>query len=287
MGIIFRQTWLLVVLMVLALTSNLANAANPTTRPTGRSPLADKTERRRMLEELESGDADRIAAATREVRDGGLHHSTYDLNIFIDAGMYSEAENDSISGTIAMAGNGGACGGFADVRARAFLAEGKPSEALAAAKSCFNVTWLSLTPRAIDLVCDCLVAANPDDPDIARRFRAQQIAGATTQPTTAPSEDSDLGAPILATIKVDSSPFDAAIDKIKGLSYAQLTMKGNLLLVADRPREARKVFEQALRLAHGNKQLTAAVESVARSIRAEAGCVGPANAYIESLRQAQ
>ncbi|HUB25180.1 MAG TPA: hypothetical protein VL992_07095 [Tepidisphaeraceae bacterium] len=262
-------------------------AASPTTRPAGRSPLADKAERRRMLQELQSGDSDRIAAATKEVRDGGLHHSTYDLNIFIDAGMYAEAETDSITGTIAMAGNGGACGGFADVRARAYLAEGKPKEALAAAKSCYNVTWLSLTPRAIDLVCDCLVAANPDDPDIARRFRAQQIAGATTQPTTAPSEDSDLGAPILATIKVDSSSLDAAIDKIKGLSYAQLTMKGNLLLVADRPREARKIFEQALRLAHGNKQLTAAVESVARSIRAEAGCVGPANAYIESLRKSQ
>jgi hypothetical protein len=59
--------------------------------------------------------------------------------------------------------------------------------------------------------------------------------------------------------------------------------KGNLLLLAGKPAEAKKVFDKAYTLA-SDKNLAAATESVARAIRAEDSAVGRANAWILSLR---
>jgi hypothetical protein len=87
------------------------------------------------------------------------------------------------------------------------------------------------------------------------------------------------------SIKADPTPFEARVkDSEKHVaSYPQLTRRGNLLLFVDRPAEARDAFERALKLAN-EAQRAAAIENVARAIRAEDGAVGRANAYILSLR---
>lgn len=57
-----------------------------------------------------------------------------------------------------------------------------------------------------------------------------------------------------------------------------------MLLLAGNGKEARDVFEEALALAD-SKQLGQAIGNVARAIRTEHGCIGPANAYILEQRQ--
>jgi len=278
------QRWLAVALTGVALYPQIICMAAPTTRPAYPSPLDSKAERSRLAIELRSGNPSRVAAAVKEVRDGSLHHATYDM-LLVDAGLYSDAEAASIEGTISEAADSNACGGFAEVRARALLADGKAEGALQAAKSCYNVCLLRKTADAIELVSDCLVAAYPDDPTIAARFKSQQMAWAAAQSSTSPSDGPDLGPPVLAQIHVDDSQFRKAIGDLHGLTFAQITAKGNLLLIVDQPKEARKLFDLALRMAKGNGRLSLAVENIARCIRAESGCVGPANAFIVSLEQ--
>jgi len=168
-------------------------------------------------------------------------------------------------------------------RAKALLAAGKPQEALAAAKGYYNVCLLKDSANAINLVALCLAAARPDDKGIVKRFRAQQLAhsggDATTQPTTQP----DLGEPIMPTIKVDAALYDDAIQAVAPTGVAKMLAKGNLLLLADRTKEARALMEQMSDMASAEDMATA-TEAVARAIRAEAGYVGPANKYIMEQR---
>jgi hypothetical protein len=57
---------------------------------------------------------------------------------------------------------------------------------------------------------------------------------------------------------------------------------GDLLLLADRPKEARAAFEKAYTLA-SDKDLATASESIARCMRAEDGSIGRANAWVLSI----
>ena len=170
-------------------------------------------------------------------------------------------------------------------RIKALLEAKKPLEALAAAKGYYNVCPLDKTADAINLVALCLAAARPDDKGIVRRFRSQQLANsgdsaATTQPSPQPSpgvpgEGDKLGEPIMPTIKVDPALYDDAIEAIAPANAHKILAKGNLLLLADRTKEARALMEQMSDMATA-EEMAEATESVARAIRAEAGYVGPA-----------
>jgi hypothetical protein len=59
-----------------------------------------------------------------------------------------------------------------------------------------------------------------------------------------------------------------------------------LLLLAGHANQARGLFDRAEAIAPDNKGAQA-IENVARAIRAESGCVGPANAYILQMRNEQ
>src|SRR5271170_4218632 len=144
------RIWLVVVYLHV-----ISTAAAPSVRSDYASPLDSEAERTRMTLELKSTDPSRVAAAVDEVRRASLPHPTYDM-LLVDAGLYAEAESASIDGTIKEAQDGNHCGGFAEVRARALLAEQKPMEALQAAKSCYNASLLRKTSTAIQLVSDCL-----------------------------------------------------------------------------------------------------------------------------------
>jgi len=205
------------------------------------------------------------------------------------------------------------------LRAQAFLAQKKYPEALSAARSYYDVARFGDSPDAINLLAQCLAVARRDDPRIAKRFKRQQLAWATGNPPgdpttsqpalqtasqTAPQSESQsasqsssgspsdspnaasLGPPVLATIPPDSKPFEGAAEAIDPLDYHDFASRGNLFLLEGKAAEARDAFERAEGAAADNQEAEA-IENVARAIRAQAGCVGPANAYILKMRNQQ
>jgi tetratricopeptide (TPR) repeat protein len=186
-------------------------------------------------------------------------------------------------------------------RVRALLKMGKPQEALAVAKGLFNVCRMKSTASTLELLVDCLKAALPGNDAIIERFRSEQTAGSVlsqssavsgqqsavgSQPSALSSQLSAVGlrSSILDRIKVDSTAYDAAIQQYAGEDYGSLVSRGNLLLLADRPKEARAAFEKAYALA-SDKDLATATEGIARCMRAEDGTIGRANAWLLSLRR--
>jgi hypothetical protein len=221
------------------------------------------------------------------------------LRILLDAKRYSDLDAMALGQILKGPGYTLGVAAMEKLRAQGFLAAGDSAKALSTAKAYYDVASLKDTADAIDIISLCLAAAHPDDPEIVQRFKEQQIAWATAAPSTQPAQapagqtpadpspaDPNLGDPILAGIQPDSKPFDAAIAGIDLDEYAQFIAKGNLLLLAGRAAEAHTVFNQAVAIAPANKAGEAA-ESVARAIRAQSGCVAPANAYILSLQGAK
>lgn len=275
--------------LLFAATPLPAAAQNAGVKSTYVDKLAPTEERQRVRGELLSGDPQRIAAAKQEIRECTFmkgHPNPWDLEILDRAGLAEEVEPLAIEGILKFAVSGETIAAFELARVRSFTAQRKFDDALAAAKAYYNLVRLKDTSKAITVVSAALGEAHPDDPDIAARFKAQQMAGMDQPAGQPPATQPDLGPPILASIHVDASPFEEAIQKTNGQGYPDLDAKANLLLAADRCKEARAVFESAMNLA-GPTQLPMAVENVARAIRAETGSIGPANAYLASLSKQQ
>jgi hypothetical protein len=254
----------------------IAHAAAPY-----KDPLSSATERQRVLAEMRSGEPARVNTAVAEVRTCGTlkgHAHPTDLQLFIKAGRYDDLESAAMQGMLDNAVNSETMAAYEMVRARGFMAGDKPTEALAAAKAYYNLAMLKDTSAAISMVSLALIAAHPDDPGIASRFKAQQLASADTSATTRP----DLGDPILASIKIDEPELENALAQKNGVTFPALVERGNLLLATDHCDKAREIFEAAVDLA-GPPQLSHAIENVARAVRAQTGQIGPANEYLASL----
>ena len=252
------------------------------------------TDHDQLVNDLQSGDDTRVTSALAGIRAYIQKHGTSlpetrALRILLDAKRYSDLDAMALAQILKGPGYTLGTAAMEKLRAQSFLAAGNGAAALSAAKAYYNVARLKDTADAIDTISLCLAAAHPDDPEIVQRFKEQQVAWATAAPSTQPDQtpaDATLGDPILAGIQLDSKPFDAAIAGIDLDEYAQFVSKGNLLLLAGRAAEAHEVFNKAVPIAPAAKAGEAA-ESVARAIRAEAGCVAPANAYILSLQVAK
>ena len=163
-------------------------------------------------------------------------------------------------------------------RVEALLAQGKFDKALAEAKSYYNETTLRETGRAADLVAEALRSSR--DPVLAQEFIRLQQEQRNDQPGNNH---------VLKSIKVDGSIYEPALRKTRGGSAqypcSNLIAQGNLLLLADRPAEARQSFINACQHAAGNQaDLTLALEGIARAIRAEDGGAGRANGFVASLQ---
>jgi tetratricopeptide (TPR) repeat protein len=163
-------------------------------------------------------------------------------------------------------------------RVQALLAEGKPSEALAASKQLFAIATLKGTADAVRTVCQCLDALHPDDRELLRRYREEQIEGAASRQS--PTSNPVL---ILNDVQIDPEPYRAAINSPTAEDYKSLTGQGNLMLMAGEFDEAREVFDRAYTLA-GDKDLPAATENLARCMKARDGTIGRANAWVLSIR---
>jgi hypothetical protein len=206
---------------------------------------------------------------------------------------YQEVAQLALDGSIARPGIE-AIEPLMEFRAKALLAINKPREALQAAKSYYNVSQLKNAGNALNLVELCLAKAYPEDAGIARRFRSEQIlasgaaaasvelAAATTQPAIV-----SLPTAILKTVTVDASPFENAIK-----SWANRARPSdrdayvNLLLAADRGADAEAVGRALFKSATSTSELTLAIETIVRSLRAEDGSVARANTWLFTLQQA-
>jgi hypothetical protein len=165
------------------------------------------------------------------------------------------------------------------LRAKALSKLGKHEEALAAAKSLYNWCLVKDTPKAIDIIADCLTAAYPNDPGKAKRFKLQQLAGGSDQPSTL-----DLGPSIFAEIKVDPKVYESdALTREKG--EWKRFVQASVLLLQDQPAKAREIFEP-LRKSTNPKVSTESTDAVGRCIKAEQGRLAEANAFVKSVQPA-
>jgi hypothetical protein len=163
-------------------------------------------------------------------------------------------------------------------RVRVLQAQNQTAEALAAAKSYFNICSMESTADAILLVAECLIPARPDDRLAYEKFKEEQVAGASTQPATQPRRSSMLNG-----IKVDPKVYDELLKQYPGEDYGSLLARGNLHLLADRPQLAKPIFERMYALATPG-YLPEASECIARCMKAEDGTIGRANAWVLSIR---
>ena len=178
------------------------------------------------------------------------------------------------------------------------MAQGLYDQALAAAKSYYNVATLKDTAAAIDLVADVLNKSRGGrDPTIGLRFKTEQASTGPQSPLPAagsvdPALQADVPSstnPSLDAITVDDSAYEPAIARTfthAEESYGSLIGRGNLLLLADRPVEARQCFTSACRFTDGETgKLRNALEGIARAVRAKSGGITEANALITAIQQ--
>jgi tetratricopeptide (TPR) repeat protein len=206
------------------------------------------------------------------------------LKILLSQKRFEEIEQVAMVGMVSQPTNLQFIESCQMYRVRASLVSGKPKEALQLAKGLYNVCAMSNTAHSIDLVAECLYELNQDkDPAAAvKKYKLEQFNGASPPAKGAP-DGVDKG--MLADVHVDAQQYDKAIAacELNADGFVGLIGKGNFLLLADRPKEAHKVFDKAYALS-SDKNLAVASEAVARSMRAEDGTVGRANEWILSLR---
>jgi hypothetical protein len=160
--------------------------APPTTLPAPK-PDAWTALREESIAAFDSGDAARTAQTLAKLRQAGLNYHEQPIEFLLQLKRYDDAQQLAADLILRMAQVSGLVANAEKLRAQAFLGEKKYPEALSAARSYYDLAHLSDSAGAIDLVALCLALGRPDDPTIATRFRKQQIAWATVDPTSQPA----------------------------------------------------------------------------------------------------
>lgn len=251
------------------------------------NPTPPRTEADFILQQLQSDDATMKEGLARinVLTDAGVRVYPKWLITLFEKGRYVDVEAIALKGIINSADQASGIPELQKYRVRALLEQHKPDEALSAARAYYNVAPLKDTEAAVKLVTLCLTAKNPDDLDTLRRFKRQQVEWSAA--TTQPAASNELGENILKSIPVPAEPFASAAAAIVKRDYVGLMGKGNLLLLANQPADAKKAFEAAEMVAEKPEQATAAVECIARAVRADAGALGPANTFIVARQNGQ
>ncbi len=240
-----------------------------------------------IVDHLGSKDPARIKQAMESIRERMRTRGLYELRGHFIRSLQANQMNQEITdlaleGILAQTAQTREIESLLKLRIDALIALGKAEQALAESKSLFNVASMVGTAEAILTVAQCINAARPTDVAMFNRFREEQMAGAdvmgAAQPATMPIQRST----VLDSIKVDPKVFNEAMAKVTGEDAQSLMARGNLLLLADRVKEARPVFERLYSLS--NSDLTEASEALARLMKAEDGTIGRANLWIATIR---
>lgn len=270
-----------------------------------------------VAQQLESADAAVVDAGVAAVREAFKQKPGQAASWFqgkwavnLEKGKrYAELEEFAAKTLLIDSTKAGAVESVQRLRVKALLETGKPQEALAQAKALYNVATMKGTAAAVKLLAQCLAAANPGNRAAVDTFKQEQIEGAKveagnlklgignsggaassqgkgTMPlgggqTPAPAEV--VRSSVLDGIKVEGKVYEERIRALVAEDYKTLAARGNLLLLADRPAEAKEDFERAYALSE-DKDLSEATENLARCMKAQDGTVGRANAWVLSLR---
>jgi hypothetical protein len=214
---------------------------------------------------------------TRNQKNGNVFRSVW-LKHLLDLQRYDDVADLSLPAILAAPSDTQFVEQVQGMKVQALLGEGKPADALFAAKQLFNIATLKGTADAIRAVCQCLNAVHPDDRNVLKQYRNEQINGAALNSTTAP-----VSASILAGVQIDPAAYQPAIRGITAEDFRSLTGQGNLMLLSGNTKDAWDVFERAYTMA-SDRDLPAASENLARCIKAQDGTIGRANAWILSIR---
>lgn len=220
------------------------------------------------------------------------------LKALSDAGHHDLIEKFALNVILATPGDLPTVEACQAARVRAALGLNKPDLALSHAKGLFNVSSMTTTSASLLLLAECLNAKSPGEVEPVKKFRIEQINGARTENLTITTQPAGTGAvsglpvattqsaansPTLQGIKIDGAAYEEAFKKLIGEDYASLTARGNLMLLADRVKDAREMFERAYGVG-ADTNVVAATENLARVLKAEDGTIGRANAWVISLR---
>jgi hypothetical protein len=167
------------------------------------------------------------------------------------------------------------------LRVQALLAMNHPNQALPCAKTLFNFCALRDTANALKLMARCLAAASPDGDTEVDRLKREQIAGAGF--VLAPAVPKTC--PVLAAIKTHGTAYSRRAWSITSQRYVNVIERGNLLLLADQPKEAMACFHAAYLAANAPSEWAEAAGRIAACMKAEDGTIGRANSWAWSLRQ--
>ena len=164
-------------------------------------------------------------------------------------------------------------------RYQALLALNKNDEALPAAKTYFDVAEMKNTARGVDAVAVALARVHPDDPAIARKWRSEQTDAAAGKA---------VAESVLQGIKIDDKVFQSSLNMGKTkTAFRDRLGYGDLLLAADKPEEAEKVFREVYQTAETQDQVNQSLEAIAKSLRDQDGNPTRADAWlVEAQKQA-
>jgi hypothetical protein len=156
--------------------------------------------------------------------------------------------------------------------------------ALACAKSLFNVSSMTHTSDAITLLDRQFLLPNMEDRAQVEQFRREQTAGAVATP---PGQAPRVSA-LMQSIKIDGTPYEAALAKMTDDSTAKaITRHVLLLLVADKGKEGLEAAKQSLAIATTPAEFAAAHELIARCYKAQDGTIGRANGWLAANPKAK
>lgn len=203
----------------------------------------------------------------------------------LDQREFAAVEEFAIAGTVAVADDPARLEQLQKHRVRALLAQGRPQEALRAAKALFNVCTMHFVVDALPLLTDALTAAHPDDPSLVPRFRLQVLANAQEVPAERDRLRAKYGNnSVIETLAADPEPYVKAIRELETKSdYRSVFSEANLQLLSGHIAKAAELLDRAYKLA-SPAEITVATEGLARKLKAEDGAVGRANQFVGAIR---
>lgn len=238
-----------------------------------------------IYKQLRSGDEKQRQAAIDQLRrivDAQPGQMSRDIEKWIkpltEAGFHKEILQLTEEINLVKAADSGIMSDIQQARVKALLASGEKERALSEAKGAFNVAGWRATVAASRLLAEAMrqTLAVQDLTIIERLAADQEPTGAVGMSIAKP--------PVLKLVSVDESPFKSLISTLSTRDdYQSLMARGNLLLLADRGREAQDSFLSALRSPQAKgRRRTAAAEGVLRAMRAQDGSVRRANWLLAS-----
>ncbi len=232
-----------------------------------------------------------LAQANQRLADEPARNSGYArtlwVNALLSAGHTDEALRLAQTALLAAPQDTYAVAALLRQRIGLLLQLNHNDEALAQAKSLFNVCPPQDTEAALLLLAQCLNAAHGNASGDVDRLIAEQRAGqslADNAPATAPSPTS----PTLRKIPINPAPYPPALHKFLlpsgdlPYNFQDLLAVGNLYLLADQPADALNAFHRLQKIATPD-QLRTANDALARALRAQDGTIARANAFARTL----